>query len=87
MYLPVVLRNKKGGVVEKFDVNGAMHLEDVTLFIWRDMMLCILAYGTARHKSMIPVMLDDIEGIMGWKALVQLLYNKPKGSFMHPSSS
>ncbi|EKM58938.1 uncharacterized protein PHACADRAFT_85922, partial [Phanerochaete carnosa HHB-10118-sp] len=76
LYIPVTIRNRKGRVVKRFDVNGATHLEDVTLFIWRDMFLSMLAYGSQRHKDLIPRMLGDIEDIMSWKAVVRLMFNK-----------
>ena len=79
MYIPVTLRNKKGEVIKKFEVNGALRLNSVALFIWRDMFLCMLAYGSKLHKKLIPKMLGDIENIMGWEALVRMLYTKSKG--------
>ena len=82
MYIPVTLRDKKGRVVKKFDVNGALSLEDVALFIWRDMMLSILARGTSHQRDMIPRMLADIYSIMGWRPLVRLLSDQPRGILM-----
>lgn len=65
--------------MKRFYINGAVHLEDVTLFIWRDMFLSMLAHGSKQHKDMIPRMLGDIEDTMNWKAVVRLMFNKPQG--------
>ncbi|GJE94358.1 hypothetical protein PsYK624_105270 [Phanerochaete sordida] len=79
LYIPVTIRSRKGRIVKRFDINGATHLEDASLFIWRDMFLSILAYGSQSHKSLIPKMLGDIEEAIGWKALVRLMYQQAKG--------
>lgn len=86
LYIPVTIRNRKGRVVKRFNVNGAAHLEDVTLFIWRDMLLSMLAYGSQQHKDMIPKMLCDIEEAMGWKAVVRLMYSKGSDDKHHKQS-
>lgn len=80
MYIPVTLRDHKGRVVKKFDLNGSSKLQAVTLFIWRDMFLSILAHGSREHKAAIPRMLSDIENALGWKALVGVMYGRPKGT-------
>lgn len=81
MYVPVILRNSNGKTVKKFEVNGASRLEDVTLFIWRDMFLCMLCNSGRRGRIAISDMLGDIENVMGWKALVRMLYSRPKGTY------
>lgn len=80
MYVPVTLRNRKGKIIKKFEINGASRLEDATLFIWRDMLLCMLAYGSQQHRNMVPRMLNEMENAMGWNALVRMMYTKPKGT-------
>ena len=81
MYVPVTLRDKKGKIIKKFEVNGALRLEDVTLFIWRDLFLCMLTRGGQGHRNTISQMLNDIENFMGWKALVRMLYSRSKGTY------
>lgn len=79
MYVPVTLRNKAGEVIKKFETNGALRIRDITLFIWRDMFLSMLAYGDRRHRDLVPKMLGDIEEILSCDALIQMLYTQSKG--------
>lgn len=79
MYIPVTLRNKEGQVIKKFETNGALRMRDITLFIWRDMFLSILAYGDRQNRDLVPKMLGDIEEILGCEALIRMLYTQPKG--------
>lgn len=78
MYVPIVLKRKSGQRVKSFEINGAHNIEEVLLFIWRDMFLSLLGYGTRRQIARIPEMLEEIEELLGWTGLDRLLYGGRK---------
>ncbi|KAI0352481.1 hypothetical protein OH77DRAFT_1513254 [Trametes cingulata] len=78
MYVPITIKAKSGRVVKSWELNGAHHIEEVLQFIWRDLFLSLLAFGSQRQIKKIPEMLDDIEDLMGWNALQRILYGGRK---------
>ncbi|KAG1762328.1 hypothetical protein EV702DRAFT_1164299 [Suillus placidus] len=78
MYISVKIRRSSGKVVKSFHFTGAHNLERVMLWIWRDLLVVMLADGTKRQKSAIPDMLDDIRANFGWNTLERLLYGGQK---------
>jgi len=78
MFLNVTIKNKLGKHIKSFDINGAHNVEEVLHFIWRDLFLSMFATGNHRQISKIPDMLEDIEDLMGWRALQRLLYGGKK---------
>ncbi|OBZ65496.1 hypothetical protein A0H81_14617 [Grifola frondosa] len=78
MYIPVTLKRKSGKRIKSFDITGAHNLEEVLFFMWRDLFLSLLAFGTEKQKSKIPEMLEEIEDLMGWTALERVLYGGRK---------
>ncbi|EMD41137.1 hypothetical protein CERSUDRAFT_111704 [Gelatoporia subvermispora B] len=78
MYVSVTLKRRNGKHVKTFNINGAHNLEDVLLFIWRDLFLSLLATGGDKLKQEVPAMLDEIEDLMGWNALERILYGGRK---------
>jgi len=73
MFVPVNISTSSGKLVKSFMLNGAHNLQNVVLWIWRDLFMTILATGTKRQRSLVPDMLDDIRILLGWSALEQLL--------------
>lgn len=83
MFIPVKITKSTGKVVRSFTLNGAHNLENVVLWIWRDLFMTILATGTKRQQSGVPDMIDDIRILLGWRALEQLLRGGSKGVSSH----
>ncbi|KAF8121420.1 hypothetical protein EV363DRAFT_1421354 [Boletus edulis] len=73
MFVPIKITRSSGKLVRSFMLNGAHNLENVILWIWRDLFMTILATGTKRQRSVVPDMIDDIRVLLGWRALEQLL--------------
>ncbi|KAF8573983.1 hypothetical protein K439DRAFT_1665615 [Ramaria rubella] len=61
MYVPATIKNSYGEIVKHFSYPGAFLLEDAFLWIWRDMLLKILAEGRQCHKDRIQSVLEDIQ--------------------------
>ncbi|KAI9566739.1 hypothetical protein HD554DRAFT_2114737 [Boletus coccyginus] len=73
MFIPINITSSTGKLVKSFMLNGAHNLQNVVLWIWRDLLMTILATGTKRQRALVPDMLDDIRIVLGWSALEQLL--------------
>jgi hypothetical protein len=78
MYVPITIRRQNGKVVREFELDGAHRIENVLLWIWRDMFLTMLAMKNQRISKVIPDMLSDIELILGWRAVEKVLYGGRK---------
>ncbi|EIN04289.1 hypothetical protein PUNSTDRAFT_93003 [Punctularia strigosozonata HHB-11173 SS5] len=74
MFVPITIKTRKGRLVRAFELNGAHQIENVLLWIWRDMFLTMLALNKPRVAKAIPEMLADIELILGWPAVEKVLY-------------
>lgn len=68
-------------------LNGAHNLENVILWIWRDLFITILATGSKRQRTLVPDMIDDIRILLGWRSLEQLLRGGSKSTFIISSLS
>jgi hypothetical protein len=76
MNLPVSVRIRRAlshRLVHRFSFSGGQNLDNVLLWIWRDMFVSMLAHGAKRNVDKIPQMLQDIEEVWGWDALERLL--------------
>jgi hypothetical protein len=74
MFLKVAIKNKDGKPIKTFTITGALKLDRVMFWIWRDLFVSLLAYGEKCEKGKLPEMLSDIANLMGWQALEILLY-------------
>ncbi|KAH0839331.1 hypothetical protein J3R83DRAFT_13 [Lanmaoa asiatica] len=81
MFIPIKIRKSTGKVIKSFMLNGAQNLQNVMLWIWRDLFMTILATGSKRQRSLVPDMMDDIRVLLGWRALEQLLRGGSKSFF------
>ena len=81
MFLTVDIKTSPGTLVRSFDINGAQNVDEVLLWIWRDLFVSILAMGGKRERKLIPEMLADIEDILGWQSLERLLYGGSMGQW------
>lgn len=86
MFVPVNITRSTGKLVKSFTLNGAHNLESVALWIWRDLLITILATGSKRQRSLVPDMIDDIRVLLGWRALEQLLRGGTKCTSPPPLS-
>lgn len=83
MFIPINITSSTGKLVKSFMLNGAHNLQNVVLWIWRDLLMTILATGTKRQRALVPDMLDDIRIVLGWSALEQLLRGGTKCASSH----
>lgn len=81
MNLPVevILKNKKGKICKNFSVLGPRKIDQILLWIWRDLFVSLYANGTAANKSMVPNYLEDIELSLGVDSLEKLLFGGRPG--------
>jgi len=70
----VTIKKKSGKIVKTFALRGAHNIDQVLLWIWRDLFVSMSASGGRRGRTKIPQMLVDIEDVLGWQALERLLY-------------
>ncbi|KAF9457239.1 hypothetical protein BDZ94DRAFT_1314371 [Collybia nuda] len=78
MPINVIIRNRHGKVIQAFDLRGISSIDQIVLWIWRDLFLSLFAHGGDFFKDVIPDMLEEIESSMGWSALNRLLYGGKK---------
>ena len=81
----VIKRIKTGKTVQSFHLKGASNASVVLLWVWRDLILTMLAYGTENQKKYIPEMLEDIQTGMGWIGLPRLLMGGKRRKRIHPA--
>ncbi|KAG8218068.1 hypothetical protein J3R82DRAFT_3570 [Butyriboletus roseoflavus] len=81
MFIPIRITSSNGKVVKSFVLNGAQNLENVMLWIWRDLFMTVLATGSKHQRNIVPNMIDDIRVVLGWRALEQLLRGGSKSFF------
>jgi len=76
MNLPVEfsLKNKKGKILKRYSFLGPHNIDRILLWIWRDLLVSMLAKSSERDKKKLPDLLEDIESILGVSALERLLY-------------
>jgi hypothetical protein len=88
MNLPIqfALKNKHEKVLKRFSVIGPQNLHRIILWIWRDLFVSLLAYGSDREKSKIPDCLEDIELALGIRSLGRLVYGGKSGEFYDSST-
>lgn len=81
--LPVefALRDKKGKVVKRFSVLGPQNVDQILLWIWRDLFVSLFAKGSERDKKKVPDFLEDIEAAFGVVSLEWLLYGGKRSTF------
>jgi hypothetical protein len=76
MNLPVNfnLKGKDGKILKRFNVLGPQNIDQILLWIWRDLFVTVLAKGSARDKKKVPEFLEEIESVLGVRSLERLLY-------------
>ncbi|KAF9475270.1 hypothetical protein BDN70DRAFT_865145 [Pholiota conissans] len=84
MNLPIQfsLTDKTGKILKRFSVMGPQNLHRVLLWIWRDLLVSVLAYGTEREKSKMQDFLEDIELALGIRSLGKLVHGGKSGKFL-----
>ncbi|TFK53302.1 hypothetical protein OE88DRAFT_1696189 [Heliocybe sulcata] len=79
MYIHVRLKKRNGRTVKSFSLSGAATLDRVLLWIWRDLLLVMLASEDPRLTGVMPEMLTDIENVVGWQSVERILYGGREG--------
>lgn len=82
MPINVIIRNRDGKVIKTFDLRGIPSVDQITLWIWRDLFVSLSATGGRFLTNAMPDMLEEIESVMGWPALDLLLYGGKKGEII-----
>ncbi|RDB20271.1 Bifunctional epoxide hydrolase 2 [Hypsizygus marmoreus] len=78
MPINITIKKQGGKVVKTFALQGPHMIDQVLLWIWRELLVSLSAYGTRATKQKIPDILEEIEIAMGWTALERLLYGGRK---------
>lgn len=73
MYVTLSLKDRQRRTVKYFSFTGPRNLESTCLWIWRDLFLSMLV-DDRRSRTRVRAMLVDIEEILGWGGLEQMLY-------------
>lgn len=73
IYFTVPLKDKKKRTIKYFSFTGPRNLDNVCLWIWRDLFLCMLAEDS-RSQNSVQKMLIDIEECLGWQGVEHVLY-------------
>ncbi|KAG5351744.1 hypothetical protein C0989_005041 [Termitomyces sp. Mn162] len=74
MPIDIAIKARDGKMIKSFVLRGPHTLRKAILWIWREVFVSMLAYGSSSTKSKIPEMIEDVEMLMGWEALERLLY-------------
>ncbi|KAH0586859.1 hypothetical protein H2248_005703 [Termitomyces sp. 'cryptogamus'] len=74
MPIDITIKARDGKMIKSFVLRGPHTLRKAILWIWREVFVSMLAYGSSSTKSKIPEMIEDVEMLMGWEALERLLY-------------
>ncbi|XP_006460445.1 hypothetical protein AGABI2DRAFT_203499 [Agaricus bisporus var. bisporus H97] len=79
IYFTVPLKDKKKRTIKYFSFTGPRNLDNVCLWIWRDLFLCMLAEDS-RSQNSVQKMLIDIEECLGWQGVEHVLYGGKRKS-------
>ncbi|PPQ66597.1 hypothetical protein CVT24_006908 [Panaeolus cyanescens] len=71
--IDVKIKDKNSKVIQKFHVIGPQNIDQILLWIWRDVLVSIFLSGTQRDKDKVADFLTDIESVFGITALERLL--------------
>jgi hypothetical protein len=85
MYVPVIIRRASGRKVKTFALDGAHELDEVIFWIWRDLVLTMLASPLKRVRDAVPEMLEDIQEVAGWAGLERMLCGGRHSEFSLPT--
>jgi hypothetical protein len=89
LFVSVAIKSRSGATVKEFSYSSADLLEDAFLWIWRDMLLKILAAGRKSDVEAIPRVLHDIQSATKqWETVLdRLLLAGRKNGERYTSSS
>jgi hypothetical protein len=73
IHFTVSLKDKERRIVKHFSFTGPRNIDNVCLWIWRDLFICMLAEDR-RSQNNIQKMLIDVEECLGWHGVEQVLY-------------
>lgn len=86
MNLPIdfTLKDKTGKVLKHFSVRGPQKMDQILLWIWRDLFVSLFATGSKRDKESVPTFLEDIQNVFGLSSLERLLNGgRPSELFLY----
>lgn len=78
--IDVKIKDRNGKIVQKFHVIGPQQIDQILLWIWRDVLVSIFVAGTQKDKDKVPDFLIDIESVFGVTALERLLQGGKTGA-------
>jgi hypothetical protein len=78
-FVTVTIKDRSGKTIKTFNLNGAHKIDQVLLWIWRDLFVSLLASDNQHQKNLIPEMLGEIEHAKDWQALERILYGGKSG--------
>ncbi|THH00164.1 hypothetical protein EW145_g7128 [Phellinidium pouzarii] len=73
IYVPISIKNSSGEVVKEFSELGLANVESAILWVWRDVFLSLLASNNQTFVKLVPVLLAEIDDILGWQGLERLI--------------
>src|SRR5258705_8060572 len=82
--LPVnfALKDKNGKVLKRLSVRGPQKIDQILLWIWRDLFVSLFAVGSKRDKARVPIFLEEIQDVLGVCALERLLSGGRPSKFL-----
>ncbi|TFY67069.1 hypothetical protein EVJ58_g1859 [Rhodofomes roseus] len=78
LFVNVALKDRDGKCIKSWDICGVQNIEEVLYFIWRELLLSMLATGTKRDIRDIPDILEEIDDVSGWTAVERIIYGGKK---------
>ena len=90
MNLPIdfALKDNAGKVLKRFSVRGPQKVDQILLWIWRDLFVSLFATGSKHDKETVPTFLEDIQDVLGLNSLERLLNGgRPSELFLVSLSS
>jgi hypothetical protein len=80
LFVPVRIVRASGALVRAFELDGAHQAERVLLWIWRELLLALLASSRPRAHALAVEVLEDIEDVLGWRGVERVLYGGADGT-------
>ena len=74
-----MFQKQDGRVVKQFDLKGCNRVNQVFLWLWREIFLILLATGSRHSIGKLTSMLEDVENRISWQALIHVLNGGTKG--------
>ena len=79
IYVPITIKDKHGNVIKSATKQGIRNVEDIIMWICRELMISMLETGDSAHATRVSLMLVDMDDFVGWQGLDKMIRGGRRG--------